>query len=174
MTIAGIIKLNKVSTAVMNAIADPEDGEILVNTDTETLWYYEDGDSLWHDSGASGSTESAGYSSGSISATGTTTLTLGANDLIKTTKLTVTAPAGAYTHIVVLSTTNANAGDRYEVIALVPASAVPTIEVRNATSGGTLLQSLNNIDAAEALQWSGVFVYDGSAWGLAHGGYHAS
>lgn len=173
-TQAILLKLNKVDTTAMNALTNPKDGEPVINTTTGTIWYYDTDDSLWHDTASSGSTESAAYSTASISAVGSTALALGANDLFKTTKATVTAPAGIYTHALYLQTTNANAGDKYTVVVILPASSIPTIEIRNATSGGTLLQTLNNADAVEALLWSGTFIYTGSAWEMETSGYHES
>jgi hypothetical protein len=124
--------------------------------------------------GASGSTETFGYQAlTTITAAGNSNCALGANDLRKTFDATATGGAGVYTHTLTLQTTNAGAGDHAEVMVALPASANPTIEIRNATSGGTLLQSLNNPDAVAALQWSGEFVYTGSAWKFVRGAFHS-
>lgn len=105
------------------------------------------------------------YSSTTISAAGNTTVSAWSNSRRGSRRLTVTAGSGAYTHTVSLSTTSAIADDRAEIDVIMPASANPTIEIRNASSGGTLLATIPT-DAAVARTWRVICQYNGTAWQL--------
>lgn len=94
----------------------------------------------------------------SANSTGNTTLTRTAETNIQI--LTVTG--AARTSIVVLDTSSAVSGDLTKLRLNLPATASIVIEVRNATSGGTLLSTLTT-------DGSGVdayleFYFDGTAW----------
>jgi len=80
----------------------------------------------------------------------------------QTLRLTVSAGAGAYARTVSLSVTNCAAGDVARVTLLMPASVNPLIQIRNATSGGTLLYSMAG--TGTALSQSLQFTYNGTAW----------
>lgn len=78
--------------------------------------------------------------------------------------VTDTYDSTPWTATITLLTTNAEKGDIVHINLDMPASVDPTIEIRNATSGGTLLttfQSENNTDSIPA---HGLYMYDGSAW----------
>ena len=69
---------------------------------------------------------------------------------------------GSYTAPVSIATTNATEGDSVEVLADFDAGTSPTVEIRNATSGGTLLATLIGSGAPTR-----VFLrlrFSGSAW----------
>ena len=72
------------------------------------------------------------------------------------------AGAGAYTRTVSLSTTDAVAGDIVRIRARFAASTNPTIEVRNATSGGTLLYTVPG--TGTAFKQTYTFTFNGIAW----------
>lgn len=115
-------------------------------------------------SGVGQSTETvAAFSDGSTS----TTLARPSGSDFHTAFLTASAGSGAYTRIVVLNTTNTpTAGDQIRIVLTFPASMNPTIEVRNATSGGTLLDTVKNLSAtADTIQLD--YIYVGSAWSRA-------
>lgn len=71
---------------------------------------------------------------------------------------------GTYTEIIVLSLTNAVAGDIVETCAIFAASVNPTIEVHNATSGGTLLWSQVGTGSIQTV--TPAFKFNGTAWSL--------
>jgi len=77
--------------------------------------------------------------------------------------VTAAAGAGAYTSIVVLSADNHLAGDTAEVVISLPASANPTITVRNATAAGTVLLTVANAGGT-ARTVTGEFLFNGTAW----------
>lgn len=70
----------------------------------------------------------------------TTTVTIPANCEFYTVYGTFTGTAG--TRIIVLDTTNAVAGAQVEIIAEFPATAAIVVDFRNATAGGTQLDTL--------------------------------
>jgi len=82
--------------------------------------------------------------------------------IIDSLRLTVGAGSGTFTTTLSLLTADASAGDVWRIILAMPASVNPTIEVRNATSGGTLLYTLAGTGAAftQLLQ----FTFNGTAW----------
>jgi lysophospholipase L1-like esterase len=98
----------------------------------------------------------------SISSTGTTTLS--ATGPVNSNALTFGAGSGAYTSSIVLSDSGVFAGQVYEVYCSLPASTNPTINIYDASTGGTLLTTIssNGIAGATTLQ----FVNSGTAWSL--------
>lgn len=78
--------------------------------------------------------------------------------------LNVAAGAGPYTHVVVLAGTGRQAGDAIELTLSIPNSVNPTIEVRDATAGGTLLLSLPGAGRTAAIQRNVSFRFNGTAW----------
>lgn len=76
--------------------------------------------------------------------------------------LTVGAGVGTYTTTVSLGVAGCVAGDVSKVILDMPASENPTIEIRNATSGGTLLYTLEGTGAAFRQTLN--FIFNGTAW----------
>ena len=81
-------------------------------------------------------------------------------------KLTVGAGAGTYTATATLATTYARTGSVCDLYLSLPASAQPTISVRNASSSGTELTSVTNTAPEATSNWWGRFVYTGTAWEL--------
>jgi hypothetical protein len=77
---------------------------------------------------------------------------------------TDTYDATAFTHTIALQVTNAEQGDRIDLRLSMPASVDPTIEIRNATAGGTLLTTINPENSTDALPFAGSYAYDGTAW----------
>jgi len=75
---------------------------------------------------------------------------------------TVTAGGGAFTRTVSILTANSTAGDRCVIHFSMPASANPLIQVRNNTSGGTLLCTITGEVGGDDL--CAEFLFDGSAW----------
>lgn len=106
----------------------------------------------------------ARYQSASPSAAGNTGITMEAPYRRHKSKLTPAAGSGAYTHVWYLPTSGRIAGDEEEILIELPASTNPTIEIRNATSGGTLLHSVTGI--ASATNYIARCVFTGSAWEL--------
>ncbi len=99
-----------------------------------------------------------------ISAAGNTNLTLGTGEISSVFGVTVSAGSAAYTATLTLQTTNAVAGAEISGTVAMPASFNPTIELRNATSGGTLLGTITGNTVART--WNFRARYDGSAWAL--------
>lgn len=77
--------------------------------------------------------------------------------------VSVSAGSAAYTAALTLKNTSAVAGDEMELRIAMPASANATIEVRNLTSGGTLLLTVP-IDSAVARTWLVRARFDGTNW----------
>jgi hypothetical protein len=90
-----------------------------------------------------------------------------AQEILPSNLVTVTAGAGAgaYTSIVVLSAANHLAGDKADVVINLPASANPTVTVRNATAAGTVLLTVANAGGTARVV-TGEFVFNGTAWVL--------
>lgn len=78
--------------------------------------------------------------------------------------ITDTYDATAFTHIIVLDTSNAEQGDMINVRLEMPASVDPTIEIRNATTGGTLLTTVQSENNVDALPFAGNYVFNGTEW----------
>src|SRR3954466_4616204 len=95
-TQAILLKLNKVTTAQMNALATPLEGEPCFNTTTSTIWVYSGG--VWVNSAAAGTTEVNEYQDlGTITTAGTSTITLGTLALQKEVDVVLGGGAGIYT-----------------------------------------------------------------------------
>lgn len=101
------------------------------------------------------------------SATGNSTLTIAASHRATSVLVQAAAGAGSYTHKVILPTTDRENGDIVEGRLELPASANPTIEFRNATSGGTLLGSRAGTTLG-ATNYTFRFTYRSTAWVLDH------
>lgn len=102
-----------------------------------------------------------------------TTITAGGNQNIDVDKYSVytacvtvtdTYDASAFTHTITIQTTNAEQGDIVNVRLSMPASVDPTIEIRNATAGGTLLTTFQSENNTDSLPASGLYMYNGTAW----------
>lgn len=109
--------------------------------------------------------ETQTYASFTFSSAGTITITKAAayeRYLIR--ELHASAGTGAYTELIVLDVTGAVAGDIVELPSNFAASVNPTVEVHNATSGGTLLWSLTNGGSTNFA--TPAFKFDGTAWSL--------
>lgn len=78
-------------------------------------------------------------------------------------KVTANAGGGAYTHKLVLDTGNPVTGAVYRIAIDIVASVNPTIEIRNATGGGTLLDTVVG-DAVDAQYYVFEGFYDGAEW----------
>jgi hypothetical protein len=100
------------------------------------------------------------YESQSVSAAGN--YPLAPTKPVHTARLSAAAGSGAYTAKFILPIEIANEGDRLTIRLAVPASVNPTVEFRNATSGGTLLDTKNG--ELTAKNWLIDFVFDGSGW----------
>ena len=85
-------------------------------------------------------------------------------------RVTVGAGSGLYTYKIVLPTTGRSAGDQALLRVAMPASANPTIEIRNATAGGTTLATVAAVDDGAggypARTWSLQLLFNGTAWEL--------
>lgn len=172
--------LLRAGTDAQRLAMTPTSRELVYTTDTKKV-YIGDGSTaggILVGPQSAGTTETNPFQDGTddaggqITAAGNTTITLAATDLFKSVKITVAGGAGIYTATITLATTNATEGDLVLLTLVIPASTNPTIEVRNATSGGTLLHSLHNDDAVAVLLWSGKFTYTGAAWIFTAGQYH--
>lgn len=96
----------------------------------------------------------------SSNSTGNTTVTPAATSRLHTEHVTVTGSAG--TRIVILDTAGRTAGDVVCLKVDMPSTAGITVQIRNQTSGGTLLASVTTTGTAGTV---GVATtYSGSAW----------
>lgn len=93
--------------------------------------------------------------------TGNTTITLPAGSRHHTVDLVFTGAAG--TRTVILATTGAAAGDVSMLNYAIPATAGIVIELRNATAGGTLLDTLTSDASGDDATL--VSTYSGTVWG---------
>lgn len=106
-------------------------------------------------------------SSGTLSTAGNTDLAAAtAQNRRRFFEVTIGAGSGAFTRTLAALTANAQSGDELEISVSMPASLNPTVELRNNTSGGTLLATVPT-DAAVARVWSVWSRYNGTAWGAA-------
>jgi hypothetical protein len=96
------------------------------------------------------------------SAAGNTSITMPALARRKILTIAPTAGSGTYAHEVYFPVANRAAGDEIAVRISMPASANPTINLRNATAGGTILRTVVGTGTAFTDLW--VLVYGGSAW----------
>jgi hypothetical protein len=99
-----------------------------------------------------------------ISAAGNTNLTLAAGQAQRVEKVTVSAGSAAYTATLTLQSTNAVAGYEIQGRVSVAASFNPLVEIRNLTSGGTLLGSI--VGDSVARVWNFTARFDGTNWFL--------
>jgi hypothetical protein len=107
-------------------------------------------------------TTPSSYSAVTPSATGS--VSISAAGLTQATVSVISsAGSGTYTYKVVLLTTGVTAGALADVYIQVPASANPTIEVRNATTAGTTLHSVTGDSSNITYQRIG-FRFNGTAW----------
>lgn len=97
-----------------------------------------------------------------FSSAGNDDITLPNNGVHHVAFATADAGAGTYTRTLALVTTNATTGDLIDVRISFAASVNPTVEVRNATSGGTLLTTATGDGSTGVVH--GVYQYTGSAW----------
>ena len=102
------------------------------------------------------------YEAISFSTAGYNDISAGVNIATHTVMVTVGAGSSQYTRVLALPVSNRNAGDRCIINFGIPASTNPTVEVRNATSGGTLITSI----IGDGLQGTvcAEYAYHGSAW----------
>lgn len=94
--------------------------------------------------------------------TGNTTITIPAGSHHHTVQATITGSAG--TRIFILATTNADAGAVISIAYLLSTTPSIVIESRNATSGGTLLDTITTDSSGDDATVD--FYYTGSAWRL--------
>ena len=101
-----------------------------------------------------------------ITAAGNTDLVIPAISEHHSAKVAVTDTygGGGFTHTITIPTTDATAGDVCQIRMSLPASIDPTIEIRNATSGGTLLTTFAGQSNTTAIEAYGEYKYTGSAW----------
>jgi hypothetical protein len=106
----------------------------------------------------------AGAFTATVSAAGNTNLALLATQPNEVATITAGAGAGGYTHTVTLQSTNAHAGAFITVNVDLPASNNPRIELRNLTSGGTLIdEAIGNGTARRVVMRC---QFDGTNWSL--------
>jgi hypothetical protein len=98
----------------------------------------------------------------SFSAAGNTDIEPETNSRHHAAVITAGAGAGGYTRTLALLTANRKRGDVALLRLSLPASVNPTIQVRNATSGGTLLATVAGL--ASGMDFAVVCIFDGSAW----------
>lgn len=96
------------------------------------------------------------------SAAGNTSITLPALARRKVLTIAPTAGAGAYTHVVYFPVADRLAGDEVVVRLKMPASANPTIELRDATAAGALIKSWVGTGTAFDDLW--IVVLNAGAW----------
>lgn len=94
----------------------------------------------------------------SASAAATKALAIGTDSVVQ--KFTFTAGSGAYTYNIDLSAVNATNGSIFMLNITIPASANPTIVVRNGLGGANIV-SLNNSSGGN---YDAMFVFDGTNW----------
>lgn len=116
---------------------------------------------VWKLRGVS-SLSATSYEAIAFSSAGNTDVTPAANSANHVVVATVTAGGGAFTRTVALLTANSSAGDVVAIRFDMPASTNPTIQVRNATSGGTLLTTING--EAVGIPLDATYGFNGTAW----------
>jgi hypothetical protein len=114
--------------------------------------------------------KASSYEAISFSTAGNTDVTPGANSSSHSVAATVLAGAGGYTRTVSILTANASEGDRVAIRFSMPSSTNPVVEVRNATSGGTLLTTING--EATGTPLVSEYTYNGTSW-IELGAYYA-
>lgn len=103
-----------------------------------------------------------GRTNASVSAAGNTDLALVAGDERRQFGIAVAAGAEAYTHTLTLLGTNVESGCWITIEVSLAASANPMIEIRNLTSGGTLLGTAIGTGDARTVVYT--LFFDGSNW----------
>lgn len=98
----------------------------------------------------------------SFSSAGNSDVTLPSNGVHHVAFITASTGAGTYTRTISLLTTNASTGDMIDIRLDMPASVNPTVEIRNASSGGTLLTTAVGDGSTGTVH--GYYQYTGSAW----------
>lgn len=96
--------------------------------------------------------------------TGNTTLTPSAGVRLHFSKAVITGTAS--TRVFILATTDREAGDRIEIDFVLPDTASIVLEIRNATSGGTLLYTVttDGSDATNGYHFRAAMRFNGTAW----------
>lgn len=102
------------------------------------------------------------YEAVSFSSAGNTDITPAVNSASHGVVATVTAGGGAFTRTVSLLTANSSAGDVCAIRFDMPASTNPLVEVRDATSGGTLLTTITG--EAGGIPLHATYLFNGTAW----------
>lgn len=102
------------------------------------------------------------YTSQSVTATTTATLSQSLAVRLWTHRITAGAGAGAYFVDVELPVLNAVAGMRREIVIAMPASANPTLRIYNNTTAGTLLKTIAG--DGSAFTNTVILVFNGTAW----------
>jgi hypothetical protein len=120
------------------------------------------GGSSIHDSGVALIQLEANYQTATVSAAGNTNSNIASQ--LHSIKVTANAGSGAYTATVAIPTSGRVAGDRDSFHLTFAASANPTVEIHNNTSGGTLLFTWTGDGTATEI--AGECVFDGSSWSL--------
>ena len=106
----------------------------------------------------------ASWQEASVSTAGNTDILFERYSLRHGAKVTAAVGAGAYTRTLALKTANRTRGDVAVIRLVMPTSVNPTIEVRNDSSGGTLLTTIAG--AATGEDYRVECAFDGTAWVL--------
>ena len=152
-------------TAAQLAAITPYAGEPCYTTDTK-LAYIGDGSTAGGILIGGGSAGPTRYQLLTPSAVATATPTIASAQ----TTLEIVPTGTTYTYTLVLSTTDITAGATVRIrcdLAAVPAF---TLDVRNATAGGTQLWSAIRATASDPALWA-IFTYSGTAWRRIASGY---
>lgn len=80
------------------------------------------------------------------------------------TNILAAAGAGVFTAAYGLPTAAMKTGAQLILNVELPASANPTVEIRNATSAGTLLATITSPEPTLTTFWFGLFRFNGTAW----------
>jgi hypothetical protein len=101
------------------------------------------------------------YGTYTVSATGSTDISAAGG--LAVVDVTAQAGSGVYTYKFVLLTTGITAPAKVEINIHLAASANPTIDIRNATSGGTSLDAVSG-DSSNATNYHFEARFNGTAW----------
>jgi len=99
-----------------------------------------------------------------ISAAGNVSVQNGQTWLLGRQAFSAAAGAGAYVANIILSDANALAGALLRIPIDFAATLNPTINIYDGSTGGTLLQTITQIDASTARSFLGTYGYDGTHW----------
>jgi hypothetical protein len=118
----------------------------------------------------------AGGGSGSSSYEAATAISSAGNTALVPTSMSHTADvtlngSGTFTATVALPTSGRTTGDKVFVTAAISSGVNRTLEIHNATSGGTLLASA--LSQVAAAKWCGDFTFNGTAWVAGRTGFVA-